>query len=220
MTASFLPIDLNTWPRKPYFDYFYYQLKTKYNVNHHLEITALLNSIKKRQLKFYPTFLYLITKTVNQNEAFRMAFDENGILGLWNFLVPSYTIFHKDDKTFSDLWSPYYTGFNDFYTTILHDMEQYRDIKGIRVKAGRPANFCPISALPWLSFTSISQDTYSDSDLLAPIIRFGKYYQNMEKTLLPFSIYVHHAVADGYHTSKFINELQDLCREIDDWIDS
>jgi len=206
------------WKRRPYFDYYYYTIKTKYNVNYHIEITELLKEINANKLKFYPTFLYIITHIVNQNEEFRMSFDENNKLGIWNYVVPSYTIFHNDDKTFSDIWSEYTPVFKDFYLQIVEDMNTYKDVKKIKAKEHRPANFCPISAIPWLSFQSISQDTYSESSLLFPIVRFGKYYNHGDMIFLPFSIFVNHAVADGYHTSKLINEIEGFCRKANDWL--
>lgn len=215
--AVFEPVPAD-WKRKPYFDYYYYAIKTKYNVNHHIDITKLLTEIKSQNLKFYPTFLYAIMRIVNRNEEFRMSFDENNQLGTWNFVVPSYTIFHDDDKTFSDIWSEYTPVFEDFYNGVIDDMNIYKDVKKIKAKENRPPNFCPVSAIPWLSFHGISQDTYSESPLLFPIIRFGKYYNAGDKILLPFSIFVNHAVADGYHTSKLINEIEEFGKRAEEWL--
>ena len=215
--AVFEPVPPD-WERKPYFDYYYNTIKSKYNVNYHIDITELLSRVKNQSLRFYPTFMYVIMRIVNQNKEFRMSFDENKILGTWSFVIPSYTIFHNDNKTFSDIWSEYTPVFKDFYNQVVEDENTYKDVKKIRAKENRPPNFCPISAVPWLSFQSISQDTYSESPLLFPIIRFGKYYKHEDKVLLPFSIFVNHAVADGYHTSKLINEIEDLCKRSKDWL--
>ncbi|QNK63490.1 chloramphenicol acetyltransferase CAT [Pedobacter sp. PAMC26386] len=217
MSAIFTTVS-EDWVRKPYFDYFYYTIKTKYNINHQIDITALIAEIKDRKLKFYPTFLYVIMRVVNQNEEFRMSFDERGSLGTWNYVVPSYTIFHDDDKTFSDIWSEYKPGFNDFYETVTEDLLLYKDVKGIKAKQDRPQNFCPISVLPWLSFSGFSQDTYTESPFLYPIIRFGKFYEQGGRTLIPFSVFVNHAIADGYHTSKLINEVQGLANDVTNWV--
>lgn len=218
MIPVFSPIDTNTWPRKPYFDYFYYGVKTKYNINYNLDITPLIKRIKEKELKFYPVMLYVIMKAVNRQEAFRYSFDANGVLGNWNYVNPSYTIFHEDDKTFSDVWSEYDEDFTIFYATIVRDINLYKDVKGLKARAGRPQNFCPVSALPWLSFAGFSQDTYTDSSLLFPIIRFGKYYTENAKTLLPLTVFVHHAVADGYHTCELINDIQALTGEPAAWL--
>ncbi len=174
--------------------------------------------MREKDLKFFPVFLYAILRAVNQNQEFRMSFDADGRLGYWNQLLPSYTIFHDDDKTFSDVWSEWNEDFPVFYKTVVADMNRYKDVKGIKARSGRPANFCSVSALPWLSFTGFSQDTYEPSDLLFPLIRFGKYFDEPDKTLIPFAVFVNHAVADGYHTSKLINNIQDFVLKPEDWM--
>ena len=215
--AVFEPVPSN-WERKPYFDYYFEKIKTKYNVNYHIDITELLSRIKSLNIRFYPTFMYVIMRVVNQNKEFRMSFDEHQRLGTWSYVVPSYTIFHEDNKTFSDIWSEYSPVFKDFYDHVVDDMNRYKDVKKIKAKENTPLNFCPISSIPWLSFESMSQDTYSESSLLFPMIRFGKYYNREDKMLIPFSIFVNHAIADGYHTAKLINEIEDLCQRSEEWL--
>lgn len=215
--AVFEPVPSN-WERKPYFDYYFEKIKTKYNVNYHIDITELLSMIKSLNIRFYPTFMYVIMRVVNQNKEFRMSFDEHQRLGTWSYVVPSYTIFHEDNKTFSDIWSEYSPVFKDFYDHVVDDMNRYKDVKKIKAKENTPPNFCPISSIPWLSFESMSQDTYSESSLLFPMIRFGKYYNREDKMLIPFSVFVNHAIADGYHTAKLINEIEDLCQRSKEWL--
>ena len=45
---------------------------------------------------------------------------------------------------------------------------------------------------------------------LLPIFTVGKFYEQSNRILLPLAVQVHHAVCDGFHTSRFINELQEL----------
>lgn len=208
------------WERRPYFDYFYHGLKTKYNINHHIDITELLSVVKARGLRFYPTYIFVIVSVVNRHKEFRMSIDSEDNLGIWNYVVPSYTIFHDDNKSFSDIWSDYTPKFREFYQQAVDDMERYKDVKKVKAKPNRPPNFCPISALPWLSYHSISQSSYTNSELLFPIIAFGRFYEKDGRVLIPFSIFVNHAVADGYHTSKLINDIEAMGREVERWIDS
>ena len=217
MDAIFKPIDIETWIRQPYFNYYKNTIKCKYTLNANIDITELRRITIQRNIKFFPTFLYVIARAVNQNEEFRMSYNEKGQLGVWNFVVPSYTIFHDDDKTFSDIWSEYDVDFSVFYKTVLDDMQKYKDVKGIKAKNNCPPNFCPISSLPWLSFTGFAQDTYEPSDFLFPLIRFGKYTENGDRILIPIAVFVNHAVADGYHTSKLINDIQELVSNIQEW---
>ena len=74
MSASFHIIDKSTWERTIYFDYYYSQIKCKYNLNVNIDITHLVSEQKRRGIRFFPTMLYVIMKAVNQNKEFRMSF--------------------------------------------------------------------------------------------------------------------------------------------------
>ena len=74
MKPVFTPVT-DQWKRKPYFDYFFKNIKTKYNITHHIDITDLYTQIKNNNLKFYPSFLFVIMKIINQNQEFRMSFN-------------------------------------------------------------------------------------------------------------------------------------------------
>ena len=102
MDAVFHVIDKTTWERAIYFDYYYHQIKCKYNLTVNIDITRLMRRKKERNLKFFPMMLYAIMKAVNQNKEFRMSFNEQGELGYWDEVVPSYTLFHEENKTFTD----------------------------------------------------------------------------------------------------------------------
>ncbi|MBW6409097.1 CatA-like O-acetyltransferase [Clostridium weizhouense] len=215
---NFNYIDLDTWERKEHFYYYIDLVKCNYNITVNIEITRLLEEIKKRNLRFYPTFIFIVTKAINKNKEFRMSFDEDNKLGYWDYINPSYTIFHDDDKTFSDIWTEYNENFFIFYKLVINDLEKYKDIKGIKAKPNTPKNFCPISSIPWTSFTGYGNDTYSESKMLFPCILFGKYFRENDNILIPFSIFVNHAVADGYHTCKLINDIQEIAFSIEEWM--
>ena len=112
----------------------------------------------------------------------------------------------------------YDSGFGTFYRTVTGDMERYGKVRGvIKARPGQPRNFCPVSCLPWLSFTSFSQDTYTDSPFLFPLIRFGRYFRRDGRMWLPLSVFVSHAAADGYHTCRLINDIQEIAARPELW---
>ena len=45
---------------------------------------------------------------------------------------------------------------------------------------------------------------------LIPIFTLGKYYEEDGRIVLPLAVQVHHAVCDGFHICRFVNELQEL----------
>lgn len=215
---AFYPIDMSSWERAEHYRIYKKLIRSAYNVTASIDVTALLLRIKKERLRFYPVFLYVLARAVNQYKEFRMGYNETGQLGYWDKVDVSYTIFHQDDKTFSDIWSVYSESFFDFYHAVCADMEKYKDCKGYRVKPFKPDACCPMSCTPWLSFSSVSFDTWSESPMLLPILTFGKYTQSNGVWMLPLSVYVSHAVADGYHTSCLFSSVQSLCACPDSWL--
>lgn len=48
---------------------------------------------------------------------------------------------------------------------------------------------------------------------LRPIFTMGKYYEDDGRIILPLAVQVHHAVCDGYHLCRFLNELQEMIND-------
>lgn len=203
---NFKKIDRSTWKREEYFKHFFSNTPCTYSMTVHLDITNL----HKTNKKLYPTMIYLITTIVNKHEEFRTSFDNNDNIGIYEQILPCYTIFHKGSETFSNIWTEYSNDFNTFYENYQKDISQYGDIECMNAKPNIPENTFPISMVPWTSFSSFNLNLQKGYNYLLPIFTIGKYKFENNIYLLPISIQVHHAVCDGFHLSRFINELQDL----------
>lgn len=203
---EFKLIDKDNWKRKEYFDHYFFNVPCTYSMTVKMDITKI---IKKKQ-KLYPTMLYYITTVVNKYEEFKMTIDEKGRLGMFDTMLPSYTIFHQDTKTFSNLWTEYYCKYEDFCKAYEDDMLKYANQSGLFVKANVPKNNFPVSMIPWTSFEGFNLNLQKSYNFLQPIFTMGKYYKENDKILLPLAIQVHHAVCDGFHICRFVNELQEL----------
>lgn len=206
---KFNRIDQQNWKRKEYFEHYFSDVPCTYSVTVNLDITKLLDEIRRHALKLYPTMIYGISHIVNRHEEFRMSIDNDGNVGFFDEVNPSYTVFHEDDETFSDIWTEYSPDFKSFYQHYLQDIQQFGDIKGMRGKPPQGRNIFTISCVPWATFTGFNLNLKKDSDYLPPIFTIGKYFNENGKTLLPLSIQAHHAVCDGFHLARFVNELQE-----------
>ncbi|MDR0889166.1 MAG: chloramphenicol acetyltransferase [Oscillospiraceae bacterium] len=71
-----------------------------------------------------------------------------------------------------------------------------------------------ISALPWISFTSLSHPV-SDPPDSNPRITMGKFFAQDGKMLLPLNLTAHHALADGLHFARFFAAFEQLAAEIE-----
>ena len=64
--------------------------------------------------------------------------------------------------------------------------------------------------VPWISFEGFNLNLQKGYDYLLPIFTMGKCYEENQRYRLPLAVQVHHGVCDGFHLSRFVNELQEL----------
>lgn len=210
---EFKLINLEQWKRREYFEHYLENIPCTYSLTANLDITNILKYIKKKNIKLYPMMIYVLTTIVNRHEEFRTAIDEDGNVGVWDEMNPSYTIFHKDIETFSDIWTEYNIDFSIFYNNYLKDMEMYSNVEVFFPKPNQIKNTFPISSIPWTVFTGFNLNLYAGENYLLPIFTMGKYFEQGRNTILPISIQVHHAVCDGFHVSRLINECQQMINQ-------
>lgn len=212
-------VDINNWKRKSYFEHYYKNVKCTYNFTVNIDITTLLPKIKERGYKLYPVFIYIITKAVNEIDELKVSQNDQGELVKWNFLSPCYTIFQRDDDSFTNIWTDYATSFSDFNAAYLSDVEKYIGVKEFMAKPNMPGNTFPISCIPWLDFTSFNLNIYNDAKYLSPIFTMGKYTKKKEAIELPLSIQLHHALCDGYHAGKLVEAIRRYSQNFEDWLE-
>lgn len=209
---TFNKIDILTWSRKEAYNHYLKDVPCTYSMTVNLDITAFIKTVKQRKLKFFPVMLYGITHTVNHHEEFRMDFDEMKCLGYYSYLNPCYTVFHSENETFTDVWTEYSSDLDVFIENYNADMLKYQN-NFAHSKPLVSNNLFNVSCIPWSSFTGFNLNLQKGYDYFPPIFTVGKYFLNGSKTLLPLAIQVHHAICDGFHLSRFINDLQK-------WIDT
>jgi len=215
---NFQVIDQNHWHRKPYFEHYWHHARCTFSMTANLDMTRLRAEVKRNNLKLYPVLLYMIATVVNRHREFRTCMDTEGRLGYWDWMSPSYTIFHEDDHTFSSIWTMYSETFQVFYRHYLDDLDRYGSTKGFMTKPNEPSNTFPVSSIPWVNFSSFNLNIYSEGTYLLPIFTMGKYEEQAGQILLPLAGQFHHAVCDGYHAGLLYNELQSLADTCEHWL--
>lgn len=202
----FEKLDMEKWSRSEYFNHYYSDTPCTYSITVKLDITKIIKS----QRKLYPVMLYYITTVVNRHKEFRTAVNEENEPGIYSDMVPCYTVFHKDTETFSNIWTAYTADLEAFCEAYENDLRIYGSQKGLTGKPQVPANSFPVSMIPWTTFEGFNLNLQRGYRYLIPIFTMGKYYEENKKILMPLAVQVHHAVCDGFHVSRFINELQEL----------
>ena len=181
----FQKIDFQTWERAKEFRFFMNDLRNVISITVDLDVTNFLRRVKTCGQKFYPSMLWAVSRVVNAHEEFRVGRNAEGEYGIYDFVSPYYAQFYRQE-----------------------DAVRYRDLRGFDFAA--PPNVFDVSCLPWAHYRAFDVHVFDAGDYLAPVITWGKFEEHGGKMILPFSFNIHHAVADGFHACRFLNELQEL----------
>jgi len=218
MENKFNLIDQNRWPRAQLFYYFSQMAPTGYTINVNMDVSRLYKVLKEKGRKFFPAYLYLVTRCLNTQPEFKTAYHEDK-LGYWDSLTPLYAAFHDDDKTFSFLYTEYDGDFRVFYDRYLDDKRKYGNRRTILSKPDTPPPNCyTVSCVPWISFTGFSLHTYGNNKYYLPSVEAGKFAEKNGVWMMPLSLTLHHAATDGIHVKTFLEDLQNLMDSAEGWV--
>lgn len=190
------------------FYYFSKMAPTGYSMTVSLDVTALRRFTKAKHMKFFPAYLWLVTRNLNRQADFKVA-QKDGVLGFYDTLTPLYASFHEDDHTFSLMWTAFSDSFSAFYEGYLENQARFGETHGVLCQPEMPPeNAYTVSCVPWVSFTHFAVHSFENKPYYFPSVEAGKLIKQDGRVLMPLSLTCHHATTDGYHVSKFLNDLQ------------
>ena len=205
----FTPLALQSWKRGQMFYYFSKMAPTGYSLTVKVDVTDMKAALDAKKRRFFPAYLWLVTKTLNGQTEFRIA-EKDGQVGYYDYLTPLYASFHDDDKTFSLLWTEFDEDFSAFYEDYLENQRRYGKNRGVLSQPDQlpPPNAYTVSCVPWIAFEHFAVHSYENKPYYFPSVEAGKFVRENGRLLLPLSITCHHAATDGWHVSRFLETLQ------------
>ena len=206
-------IDIDNWSRGKLFRFYIDDMRIVMSLTVDIDVTALIEISKKCSLKFYPVMIWTVSKIVNSHSEFKYGWDGQGRLVKWDFISPSYAVFHKDDECFTKYVTEYSDNLFEFCDRFIEDGKKYDNTRNLAEE--QPENHFDVSCLPWVRYKHFDVHVFDDGKFLAPVVTWGKYENNNGRFIMPFTMNIHHAVADGFHLSRFFNEVQGLIDSMD-----
>jgi len=204
------PIDLSTWPRREHFAHYRDRVPCTYAMTVDVDVSELRSALSGTAVKSSIAVIWALSTIVNRHQEFRMALDATGAPAVWDVVHPAFTVFNPERETFAGVWTPHRDDFATFHDEAAEVIDRYRTATTLFPQADTPANTFDVSSIPWASFTGFTLQIEDGWDHLLPIITLGRYRQSADRTLMPVAVQVHHAAADGFHTARLVNELQEL----------
>ena len=210
---NYKTIDLNTWDRGALFKFYIDKMRIVMSLTVGIDATPLVRFAKKNGLKFYPAMIWVVSKVVNAHDEFKYSWNADGNLIKWDVVSPSYAHFHKEDENFTKTVTEFSDDLFEFHALFLSDREKYKDVRAIA--ENQPPNFFDVTCLPWVRYKHFDVHVFDEGKFLAPVITWGKYEPEHGKLVMPLTMNIHHAVADGFHLSRFFNEVQELINALE-----
>ena len=209
-------IDRETYYRKGVFRHFSEDCKCSVSMTARVDVTGLAAWSKKTGTKFYLNFLYVLSKALNSREDYRMAWRwETGELICYDRIHPTQYVFHEDTETCTPVYTAYSEDYNTFYRNALADVEKAKQTREYGLDAANHPNWFDASYISWLSYDAMNIELPDGYLYLLPIVNWGKYREENGRLMMPVSVRLNHAIADGYLVANVFRllekEMQALC---------
>ena len=209
MTYPYTKVNLDEWNRGALLQHYIDHMRIVMSLTVDTDITGLLRFSKHNGLRFYPAMIWAVSSIVNRHDEFKYSWDHGGDLIRWDYISPSYAEFHREDETFTKLVTVFSEDLFEFHTRYLADQEIYQARRAF--VENQPPNFFDVSCLPWVRYQHFDVHVFDEGRFLAPVVTWGRYEQTSGgRYIMPVTMNIHHAVADGFHLSRFFTEVQEL----------
>lgn len=199
-------LDIENWNRRAQFELFRGMDSPHYNMCANVEITAALAFCKKQQLSGFNFIVYLITRTANDIENFRLRIRE-GQVCRHSLVSPSFTVLN-DQEVFAYCTLDYQADVIAFDAHADREITAAKQMGELDTAAQRD-DLIYLSCIPWVQFTGVSHAMHLSPPDSIPRYYWGKYFKDGEKTMMPFSVQVNHALVDGLHVGRYYERFQE-----------
>ena len=146
---------------------------------------------------------------LNSREDYRMGYLwQTDTLVCYDKINPVQYVFHDDTETCSIAYSEYYEDYKTFYDKALEDLEKAKQTHKYGLDSANHPNWFDASYISWLSYDSLNIELPDGYLYFAPIINWGKFRKENERLMMPVTVRMNHAVADGYLIAKVFKLLE------------
>lgn len=203
---NYRKIDMDKYPRKKHFEFFKSMEYPHVGATIEIDVTDLVSFCKENKYSFYLTFMHVVALAADKVKEFRQRI-LNGEIIEYDHCYTSHTE-ALEDETYCFCNLRHNLNFKEYMKYALEERALSIQRRTIEEDPNDVLNYYFISTVPWFSYTDLIQPTngYSDSN---PRFTWGKYKKDYNNRLqLPLTILAHHALIDGIHIGKFINQLE------------
>ena len=192
-------IDRETYYRKGVYRHFTEDCKCSVSMTARIDVTDLAAYSERTGTRFYVNFLYLLSKVLNSRDDYKMDYLYNtDELICYDVINPCHYVFHEDTETCTTVHSEYNEDYETFYANVSRDIEIAKREREYVFDDSKYANWFDASYVSWLSYDSLNIELPDGYLYFPPIINWGRYREENGRLMMPLTVRLNHAIADGF----------------------
>jgi chloramphenicol O-acetyltransferase type A len=206
-------LDLDTWARRDLFEFFRGYQNPYFNICTRLDITQLLAMHRRLQSGSVSlAYHYFALRIANEIEPFHYRLESDRVVV--HEVINGGTTVLLPNETFTYAYFNYDPDYEVFAAQAAQAIDRVRAEGGLKPTMRYDLIF--FTTFPWASFTSFAHARTPGRGESIPRIAFGKFTTENDRTFLPISVEVHHALMDGLHVGRFLMRLEEVLAHPED----
>jgi chloramphenicol O-acetyltransferase type A len=203
-------IDIDKYYRRDVFRHFSQDCKCSISMTSHLDVTNLESCSRNTGTKFYINFLYVLAKVLNSREDYRMGYLwRTQQIIVYDKINPTQYIFHEATESCTPVYTEYHNNYECFYSGCVKDIVKAKQSQEYALDMENHPNWFDASYISWLSYDSLHIELPDGYLYFMPIVNWGRYREEDGRLIMPVSVRLNHATADGYLLAKVFLLLQE-----------
>ena len=206
---SYTVIDKEKYYRSGVYRHFTEDCKCSVSMTARIDVTQLAEYSKSHGTKFHINFLYVLSKALNSRDDYRMGYIwQSDQLVCYDVIHPTHYVFHEDTETCTPVYSDYAEDHGEFYKNVLADIEKAKESREYKLDTNASPNRFDASYISWLSYDSFNIELPDGYLYFAPIVNWGRYREEDGRLMMPVTVRLNHAIADGFLTANVFRLLE------------
>lgn len=202
-------IDPGEYYRGGVFRHFSEDVRCSMSMTVKLDVTQLASFSQETGSRFYLNFLYILCRVLNSREDYRLSYLwEKKELICWDRIHPTQYVFFETTETCTPVYTVYVPDYTQFYAQAAGDIAEARRHPGYHLHMQDHPNWFDASYLPWVSYDAFHLELPDGHLWLNPIVNWGRWRQEGERKMMPVTVRLNHAAADGYQLALVFRLLE------------
>ena len=199
-------VDLETWPRREHFRFFSGLGFPFYNVTSSLDVSRLRPYVQARGLSFYHALIYATLAVMNGLPDFLYKIRGEQVVK-HEKLDPSFVVLDQEAHLLKIVNASFGGTLEEFCAQCAQREAAQTSYFPSPEAEGRD-DLVYFSCLPWVSFTSLTNEMDLDPDDSIPRITWGRFEERDGRLVLPYAVQLNHRLLDGWHLGQLLQGVQ------------